>query len=443
MIEHLLLNIDHVPMPDSEDDVNPYPVNCSINSVNSLVPGELVLHWSVDGGSIFTQVPLSPVAGEAYTNNYTAPIPAQSYGTTVHYYLAAGNVDGRTTTDPINAPTGLHSFFVGIDAIPPVIAHNPLGDQSLVQWPSTVSATVTDNQGIDTATLEFKINGGSVETVPMVAQGDGVFAADFYGLASVGDMIEYRITAVDVAMTPNSSADPTTGYNMFSIVEQTPVYIFEPDGTPLSGAAIATELDVLGIDYDMGTTLPSNPNLYRSIFACLGVYSTNHTLTSDEGTALAGFLDNGGRVYMEGGDTWAFDSETLVHPYFNIDGLSDGASDAGPISGAVGTFTDGMSFTYSGNNSWMDRIAPTGGAWAIFLNVTPAYINGVANNGGTYRTIGTSFEFGGLDDAASPSTKHDLLVEIIEFFQMDNLLPQIFDDGFESGDLSGWSSVSP
>ena len=31
-IEHLLLNIDHAPMLDSEDDLNPYPVDCSINS---------------------------------------------------------------------------------------------------------------------------------------------------------------------------------------------------------------------------------------------------------------------------------------------------------------------------------------------------------------------------------------------------------------------------
>ncbi len=89
----------------------------------------------------------------------------------------------------------------------------------------------------------------------------------------------------------------------------------------------------MGIDYDMGTTLPVNPSLYRSIFACLGVYSTNHTLTSAEGQALAEFLDYGGRVYMEGGDTWAFDSETAVHSYFNIEGLEDGGSDAGPIEG--------------------------------------------------------------------------------------------------------------
>jgi len=439
-IEHLLLNIDHAPVLDSEDDLNPYPVDCSINSATDVIENDL--HWNLDGGATFTEVVLTPVMADAYSTDYTAEIPAQPYGTTVYYYLSAANTGGRAVTDPANAPTGLHSFYVGVDSTPPVIDHQPMDDQVLVTWPATVSATVTDNQGVDTVILEFMINGGLVETVPMTLERNGVYSADLYGSVLLGDMIEYRITAVDVAATPNSSVDPGSGYHIFFMVEPIPVFIFEPDGTPLSGAAIAQELDTLGIDYDMGTTLSDNPSRYSSIFACLGVYNSNHTLTSAEGQELASFLDYGGRLYMEGGDTWAYDSETAVHPYFNIDGLSDGSSDAGPISGAVGTFTEGMLFQYSGNNSYIDRIAPIGGAEAVFLNVTPAYINGVAYDGGTYRTVGASFEFGGLVDATVPSTKGHLLMKILEFFDMDHLVI-LFEDDFESGDLSGWSTSTP
>jgi hypothetical protein len=441
-IEQALLRINHVPMPDSEDDVNPYTVDCSISSVNPLVPGDLVLHWNVDGGATFNEVSLTSVPGDAYTEGYTADIPAQSYGTTVYYYLAAGNTDGRTTTDPANAPTGLHSFYVGVDSTPPVIDHEQLVDHILAQWPVTVSATVTDNQGIDTVTLEFMINGGPTETVPMAFERNGVYSADLYGSVSIGDMIEYRITAVDIAAASNSTVDPASGYHVFFMVEPIPVFIFEPDGTPLSGAAFALELDALGLDYDMGATLPANPSLYRSIFACLGVFSTNHQLTQAEGQELFDFLDLGGRIYMEGGDTWAYDTETAVHPHFNIDGLSDGAGDAGPIQGAVGTLADGMYFQYTGGNSYIDHIAPLGGAEAVFLNVTPPYLNGVAYDGGTYRTVGTSFEFGGLVDATVPSTKGHLLLKILEFFDMDTLII-LFEDGFESGDTLAWSATSP
>ncbi len=80
----------------------------------------------------------------------------------------------------------------------------------------------------------------------MALQPDSVYSADLFGAVSVGDMIEYRITAVDVAVTPNSTVDPDSGYHTFFIAEQIPVYIFEPDGTPLSGAAIAQELVIDG-----------------------------------------------------------------------------------------------------------------------------------------------------------------------------------------------------
>jgi hypothetical protein len=223
------------------------------------------------------------------------------------------------------------------------------------------------------------------------------------------------------------------GYHTFSIVEQIPVFIYEPDGTPLTGAAIGQFLDARGIIYETGSLLPENCGLYKTIFVCLGVYSTNHVLSAAEGQALAQFLDDGGRLYMEGGDTWYYDPATAVHPYFNIQGLSDGTGDAGPIQGAAGTFTEGMYFQYTGGNSYIDHLTPSGSAFAIFLETTPSYINGVAYDGGSYRTVGTSFELGGLVDGTSPSTKEELLEEILEFFGVD-ASGLLFEDGFESGD---------
>ncbi len=436
--QHLLrlLRINHIPLPDSEDSVNPYTVECSINSGDPLVPEDLLLHWNLDGGSTFNEVSLAPVVADA--GDYTADIPAQPYGTTVYYYLAAGDTFGRTETHPTDAPTGLHSFYVGVDSTPPVVDHEPLGDQVLVTWPATVSATVTDNQGLDTVTLEFMINGGSPETVAMALQQNDVYSADLYGSVALGDLIEYRITAVDIAASPNSAVDPGSGYHVFSMVEPIPVFIFEPDGAPQSGAAIGSELDAMGIYYETGTTLPANPSLYNSIFACLGVYADNHALSSAEGQALADFLDYGGRLYMEGGDTWAYDGATAVHPYFNINGLSDGGNDAGPIAGGAGSLADSMLFQYSGDNSYIDHIAPIGGAVTVFVNVTPAYMNGVSYDGGTYRTVGASFKFGGLDDGIAPSTKGDLLAKILEFFDMDTLII-LFEDGFEKGNTSVWN----
>jgi len=433
-----LLRINHNPLKDTEDNLNPYPTNCSITTNYALIPDQLQLHWNLDGGPTFTDVVLTPLGGD----DYTAQIPAQPYGTTVYYYLSAADTGGNVSTHPDGAPAALHSFHVGLDTTPPVIEHEPLGDQVLVGWPATVSATVTDNLGVNTVTLEYMINGGPLQSAPMLPERDGAYSADFSGSVAIGDTVEYRIVAVDAASTPNTAIDPPAGYHAFAIIDQIPVFIYNPDPTPLTGNVVGQFLSEHGITYETGGLLPENCSWYRTIFVCLGIYPSNHQLTAAEGQALAAFLDNGGRLYMEGGDTWAFDPATAVHPYFNIDGLTDGTGDAGPIAGAAGTFTEGMSFAYQGENSYIDHLAPLGNAFAIFLETTPQYINGVAHDGGTYRTVGTSFELGGLVDGSSPSTKDELLEEILEFFGMD-ASGLLFEDGFESGDTSTWSATVP
>ena len=156
--------------------------------------------------------------------------------------------------------------------------------------------------------------------------------------------------------------------------------------------------------------------MYKSIFVCLGIYSTNYALSGSEGQRLADFLNDGGMIYMEGGETWYYDTPTPVHPMFHINGISDGGSDLGTIQGTQGTFSEGMSFSYTGENSWIDHISNISPAYMIFNNVNPAYGCGVAYNAGTYKTIGTSFEFGGLADGTPPSTKDQLMNEIIDFF---------------------------
>jgi hypothetical protein len=137
---------------------------------------------------------------------------------------------------------------------------------------------------------------------------------------------------------------------------------------------------------------------------------------------LADFLNAGGMIYMEGGDTWYYDTPTPVHPMFNINGTNDGSGDLGTIQGVAGTFSENMSFSYSGENSWIDHITSISPAYMLFNNVSPAYGCAVAYDAGTYKTIGASFEFGGLADGSSPSTKDELMAEIINFFEL-NIVP--------------------
>jgi PKD repeat protein len=201
------------------------------------------------------------------------------------------------------------------------------------------------------------------------------------------------------------------------VIGKTPVLIVDYDGNENSGPLMKSAVDSLGLIADYTTTaVPDSLSPYSSVFVCLGVYPFNHVLDYADGQKLADFLNAGGRLYMEGGDTWKFDPPTVVHLMFNILALNDGAGDLDTIQGYAGTFTEGMSFIYNGDNAFIDRIAPQQNAFSVFSNQTPAYDNAIANDAGSYKTIGSSFEFGGLTDGSYPSTKTFLMKQYLSFF---------------------------
>ncbi len=212
--------------------------------------------------------------------------------------------------------------------------------------------------------------------------------------------------------------------SFIEVVGQIPVLIIDLDGNTNSGQSMEDAIASNEMVAEYMTSFPADLSLYSSVFLCLGIYSENHVLTSSEGQSLATYLNNGGNLYMEGGDTWYYDSQTAVHNMFGINATDDGSDDLGTINGQTSTFTEGMSFSYSGDNNWIDHIEASGNAFAIFKNQSPPYGTGVANDAGSYKTIGCSHEFGGLDDGTS--TKEELMATYLEFFGFTTTLTAFF-----------------
>ncbi|MBN2175084.1 MAG: hypothetical protein JW731_13200 [Bacteroidales bacterium] len=216
-----------------------------------------------------------------------------------------------------------------------------------------------------------------------------------------------------------------SGSGQFNIVVgQRPLLIIDLDDNNNSAPYIEASMDNLGMLYETSSSFPLDLNIYPGIFVCLGIYPNNHVLTSNQGINLANYLNNGGKLFMEGGDTWAYDAQTAAHTMFFIDGTDDGTSDMLTVIGKPSTFTQGMSFVYTGENSWMDHLVPLGSAFTILENQSPVYGTAIAYDGGTYKTIGTAHEFGGLADGGSPSTKDELMTAYLDFFEL--LPPPVF-----------------
>ncbi|MDE0961313.1 MAG: S8 family serine peptidase, partial [Planctomycetota bacterium] len=191
-------------------------------------------------------------------------------------------------------------------------------------------------------------------------------------------------------------------------------------GTTDSGTALTNALVAAGRSVVTVGSIAAMPDLDRldRIWVQLGMYPNNHALTTAESAILDTYLTNGigGKaVFLEGGDTWFFDSQTPVHARFGITGLSDGASvdTLDQIDGinAVGCDLSGLSFSYTGEDTWVDRLAPAVGSEVVQSNLTPAYDIAVFRDSGGYITFGSSFEIGGLAEAAS--TRQQLVEAII------------------------------
>ena len=291
-----------------------------------------------------------------------------------------------------------------------------------------------------------------------------------YGMINSNDTLVQTFSVTASPETPSghiaeflfnitADGDFTAIGNFQIVVGQIPVLIIDMDKNKNSGPKMKNSLSNLSISAEYLTDWPAAIDTYQSVFVCLGTYPNGHVLKSDQGQMLANFLNNGGKAYMEGGDTWAFNSATAAHPLFMINGLQDGSADLATLNGQPATITEGLAFTFGGDNNYIDRLAPLGTAVILFKNSNPAYNATISYDGGTYKTIGSSFEFGGLNDGLGRSVKDTLMMEYISYFGLSSSAPLLanfiasevrvcegdvitFND-YSAGDITSWTWSFP
>ncbi len=204
----------------------------------------------------------------------------------------------------------------------------------------------------------------------------------------------------------------TSKKSFYTFIGQAPILILDLDGNKNSGSVIQSTISELGVGSDYITEFPDDFSKYSSIFVCLGVLLDDYHLSSIQDQSLANFLDNGKTIYMEGGNTWDYKTELKLK--FNINYNSGALNNLENIQGQDETFTQGMNFNYTGDNNYIDQIEPKQPAFSILKSNSLGCA--VAYDAGNYKTIGSSFEFGGLNDNTDPSTKVNLMKQYLEFF---------------------------
>jgi hypothetical protein len=175
--------ITHTPLKDTESTSSDFVISVVAvpdGTAGYTINNQLKLRYQINGGGE-VELTQTPTTGSQYS--FVIPKPTQSVNpTTYNYYLVATdtyNGQNRTFSKPgqIIRPgqTDLQSsfqFIVGPDNVVPVVFHTPKNFISEGTTSLVVNATVTDNIGVQGASIGYKINAGILQNLAMVQDND-------------------------------------------------------------------------------------------------------------------------------------------------------------------------------------------------------------------------------------------------------------------------------
>lgn len=147
----------------------------------------------------------------------------------IDYYVSAGDIENRTFSVPSEAPNEIYSVNIGTDISAPVINHDPIpyfvsNGQNLV-----ISTQVDDNLGIDTVFVELLVNNIQQQSFGLTLVSANIYTGIFNidkDFLNDGDVITYKIIAVDKSKAVNKTISPANEYYSFKVEK-----IFEPIGS--------------------------------------------------------------------------------------------------------------------------------------------------------------------------------------------------------------------
>ncbi len=204
--------IAHDPPPDTEDYITGINLSATIISDTTYFRNNVGLVWSFDKFTTSDTLIMNSTPG---SDVFNAKIDILSYETNLEYYIYVEDDFRRMYRSPSYIKDFRHSVYVGTDTVRPVISHSPADYYFEVVDSVKFDAIATDNLGIDTVYIEYKINQGPVKTLGLKPDVDDKFS-NLLNIKKLSitsnDSIGYRVIAVDKAGAANRKNLPSEGY---------------------------------------------------------------------------------------------------------------------------------------------------------------------------------------------------------------------------------------
>jgi hypothetical protein len=233
--------IIHKPMGDTETHITQVTLSTDVKSDTSYNHNSVGVVYSFDhfltSDSLYLTSPGS-------NDTYTASILIPGYDSELEYYFFAEDYFLRIYRSPSMykdygfIKNNRYHVYIGTDTVKPVISHTPVTYYLQTVDSIKYNTRVTDNLGIDSVYVEYKVNNGPSKFLRLNAGPSDAYNTSFNAkrLQLNGhDSIQYKIFAVDTARIPNTSILPKNGFFVTRIEEisaTVPKY-----STDFSGAA--------------------------------------------------------------------------------------------------------------------------------------------------------------------------------------------------------------
>jgi len=204
--------ISHESPKDTEEKLTEINLTATIISDTLYFRDKVGLVWSFDKFSSCDTMIMSTIDE---SDQYTATVQIPSYETNLEYYIFVEDSFNRTYRSPSHISEFRHSVYIGTDTILPLISHVPAEYYFEVVDSVRFESLATDNIGIDTVYLEYRLNDGPVNYLGLINDGNERFS----NLLNIKDLsvtsedsIGYRIVAVDNSSLSNIRTLPSEGY---------------------------------------------------------------------------------------------------------------------------------------------------------------------------------------------------------------------------------------
>lgn len=227
----------HEPLASSED-VKDLLFSTRVISDTTLTDGSVRLFYrkGVPTATDSTFTTITP-ARVGTTDEYRYVLPAAQAQGDIWYYFQAQDASGRAFTNPGKLPAGqqsLHRVQVGPDNVPPTVRYSPPKNfifTTAVADSLPIYVGISDDRptGIDTAYVEYQVNGQTQPVLPLRYNRGAIGGVQYDSLyinrirfpansLKVGDKLTYRIVARDSSRGRNQTINPATGFYELTVV---------------------------------------------------------------------------------------------------------------------------------------------------------------------------------------------------------------------------------